>query len=230
MCCPWRCAQSRREILADSRPAVGEQIRQFSKFQTVRPDKTLSHCSHRGSVYQARSGERILAGSGRKIEPKISGLPAEGKYYQWCPLSFGLACSPYYFAKLVQASVKYLALCIPQLCMLHFMDNFLLSDQPNLITKVTGQTVTILESLGWKITLTQVSIDSFRSSNLSGAYDPIYPSRHMCLHNAGEASQIQKRGSAISSKTCCFCMSDCSYGWSMYCHGVMPAKLSLCVL
>lgn len=90
-----------------------------------------------------------------KSSQKYLGFQWRGKYYQWCALPFRLACSPYYFAKLVQASAKYLALCIPQLRMLHFVDDFLLSDQPNLITKVTRQTVSILESLGWKVNLSK---------------------------------------------------------------------------
>lgn len=44
---------------------------------------------------------------------KYLGFRWMGKYYQWCALPFGLACSQCYFAKLVHASVQFLALSIP---------------------------------------------------------------------------------------------------------------------
>lgn len=65
------------------------------------------------------------------------GFRWKGKYYQWHALPFGLAGYPCYFAKLVQASVNYLADSIPRLRMLHFVDDFLPSDLPRFIPVVT---------------------------------------------------------------------------------------------
>lgn len=93
---------------------------------------------------------------------KYLGFRWMGKYYQWCALPFGLACSPCYFAKLVQASLKYLALRIPRLPTLHFVDDLLLSDQSVFITMVAHQTVAILESLGWKINMSKSVLTQFK--------------------------------------------------------------------
>ena len=75
----WGCAQARRKASPDSRPAVGERIRQYSTFQTIRLNGTKTYCSPRRSVHETRPGELFLARSCSRVKSEVPGLQMEGK-------------------------------------------------------------------------------------------------------------------------------------------------------
>ena len=58
---------------------MGERIRQYSTFQTIRLNGTKTYCSPRRSVHETRPGELFLARSGSRVKSEVPGLQMEGK-------------------------------------------------------------------------------------------------------------------------------------------------------
>ncbi len=80
---------------------------------------------------------------------KYLGFCWRGQYYVWCVLPQGLACSPYYFYKILRPVVQYLR--ENNLRINLWVDDFLLMCQPGVATDHKDLLLNTLHDLGWSV-------------------------------------------------------------------------------
>ena len=95
---------------------------------------------------------------------KYLGICWRNNYYAWCSLPQGLACSPYYFYKVLRPVVQYLRENLVRVNL--YVDDFLLMIQRSYVTDHRDLLINTLQELGWNI--------NFEKSDLSVTTNCVY--------------------------------------------------------